>query len=174
MFRLFVDYRNNILLTKLSGTIAHDDMPLRNKQAARFVAGHGAMRGIIDWTDASRCVVARSTMIERVYRLPPVLPGQQRIMVAPQQFALALCRMIAAHQVKARGVGPVIVRSLDEALDELHVHRPTFLPVDRLGHRPTMTERVVLGRLAELDAGRFPRQQRRAWRNTLLGLAEDH
>ena len=82
MFQLLFDPNNRVLMTRLSGTFIQEDIVVRDRAAARFVARHGLVRGIMDYTN----VVAIDIPIERLVRRahqPPVLPGQPRIVVAP-------------------------------------------------------------------------------------------
>ena len=62
-------------------------------------------------------------------RLPQILLGQERIIVAPQQEIHELACAYAAQQRDSGNVEPQVVRTLDDAYLALDLKQPDFRPV---------------------------------------------
>jgi len=62
-------------------------------------------------------------------RLPQILLGQERVIVAPQQWPYESACAFAAQQRDFGNVEPQVVRSLGDASHLLRVERPDFQPV---------------------------------------------
>jgi hypothetical protein len=62
-------------------------------------------------------------------RLPQILLGQERVIVAPQQWSYELACAYAAQQRDFGNLEPRVVRSLAEACHLLGIERPDFQSV---------------------------------------------
>ena len=149
MFQLLYDRVHNVLLTRLSGVYTEEDIVLRDRQVARFVARRGLARGLMDYTGVTGVDIAMDVIVRRA-QAPPMLPGQTRVVVAPNEPAYSLNRVIVAHQYFSRKVEPLLVTSLQDAYDALGRGRFDFELVeeDEEGRR----ERAALGALAMIEA----------------------
>jgi hypothetical protein len=149
VFRLLYDAARNVLLTELSGTYTDEDIVIRDRQVARFVARHGLARGIMDYTGVTRVDVSMDMIVRRA-QAPPMLPGQTRIVVAPGEPAYSLNRVIIAHQYFSRKVEPLMVPSTQEAYHALGSSQFHFQPVEEDEHG--RWERSAVAALAAIDA----------------------
>ena len=95
MFELLFDARHKVLMTQFFGTYVADDIVLRDIAVGRFVARHGLARGILDYTDVEDIDVPMDLVVKRGHA-PPMLPGQMRVIVAPDTQTWEMSRLIAA------------------------------------------------------------------------------
>jgi hypothetical protein len=149
LFRLLYDAARNVLLTELSGAYTEEDIVIRDRQVARFVARHGLARGLMDYTGVTRVDVPMDVIVRRAHA-PPMLPGQTRIVVAPAEPAYSLNRVIIAHQFFSRKVEPLMVRSAQDAYHALGGSQFHFLPVQE--DDLTRWERTAMAALTAIDA----------------------
>jgi hypothetical protein len=150
LFQLLYDRSHNVLLTRLSGTYCEDDLALRDKQVAAFVARHGLARGLMDYSGVTAVDIPMGVIVRRC-QAPPLLPGQTRVIVAPGEPSYSLNRVIVAHQYFSRKVEPLLLRSLPEAYHALGSNRLEFVPVEE--DERMRRDRIAFGALAEIDAG---------------------
>ena len=174
MFQLLFEPRHRVLLTRIFGTYVQDDIVLRDRAAARFVARHGLMRGLMDFSGVEAVEVPINRLVRRAHE-PPVLPGQVRVIVAPDPLTYELNRVVIAHQLYSRKIEPLLVRNLQEAYDALGLTDPKFEPIesdeaDQLDDSLTM----VLARIDEtLDVTTAAaKDERHRLRDKLLRLLE--
>jgi hypothetical protein len=174
VFQLLFDAKHQVLMTRFSGTYVQEDVVLRDRAAARFVARHGLARGIMDFTHVDAIDIPIEQLVRRAHQ-PPILPGQPRIVVAPHPLTYEMNRVVIAHQLYSRKVEPLLVRSLDEAFRAFAMVAPHFEPVgnddaDALDDSMTM----VLARMEDaLDVSTAAaRDERRRLREKLLRLLE--
>jgi hypothetical protein len=171
LFKLLFDSRHRVLLTRLSGTYSHDDLVVRDRAVARFVARHGLVRGIMDFTTVEAIDVPIERLVRRAHE-PPQLPGQARVIVAPGGVAYEMNRVMVAHQLYSRKVEPVLVRTLEEAYRALHIEDPTFEEVETdEADRLDDSMASVLSRIDEARAaGPVSAAKRQQLREKLLRL----
>ncbi len=174
MFQLLFERRQRVLLTRIFGTYVQDDIVLRDRAAARFVARQGLMRGLMDFTGVEAVEVPIDRLVRRAHE-PPVLPGQARVIVAPDPLTHELNRVVIAHQLYSRKVEPLLVRNLQEAYDALGLVDPNFEPIesneaDQLDDSMT----IVLARMDEtLDTTTAAaKDERQRLRDKLLRLLD--
>jgi hypothetical protein len=150
LFQLLYDAAHNVLLTRLTAVYTEEDIVLRDRQVRRFVARNGLARGLMDYTHVTKVDIPMDVIVRRA-QAPPMLPGQTRVVVAANEPAYSLNRVIVAHQYFSRKVEPLVVDSLQNAYYALGSSRFAFLPLaeDEQVHR----ERMVLAALATIDAG---------------------
>jgi hypothetical protein len=127
MFRLSFDAKHKVLLSSFSGTYGADDITLRDNAVRRFVGRNGDVNGIMDFSAVDHITVSMDLLIQRSHQ-PPILHGQ-RVIVAPDEPALAYTRLVAAHQLYARRIEPALVRSMREAYGILGIAEPQFVAV---------------------------------------------
>jgi hypothetical protein len=94
----------------------------------RFVSRHGFAPGIVDFSSIEANAVPQSFFKWRA-RLPQILLGQERIIVAPQQEIHELACAYSAQQRDSGNVEPQVVRTLDDAYLALDLKQPDFRPV---------------------------------------------
>jgi hypothetical protein len=149
LFQLLYDRAYKVLLTRLSGVYTEEDIVLRDRQVARFVARHGLARGLMDYTGVTAIDIPMDVVVRRA-QAPPMLPGQTRVVVAPNEPAYSLNRVIVAHQYFSRKVEPLVVESLQDAYYALGRSRFDFVPVEEDQHM--RRERTAFAALAMIDA----------------------
>jgi hypothetical protein len=175
LFKLLFDPRNRVLLTRLSGPYTQDDLVVRDRAVARFVARHGLMRGIMDFTAVDTIEVPIDRLVRRAHE-PPLLPGQARVIVAPGDAAYEMNRVMIAHQLYVRKVEPLLVRSLDEAYRALAMDRPSFEEIE--GNDADRLDDSMTSVLARIDEARIEGQEaagsaeRRLLREKLMRLLD--
>jgi hypothetical protein len=114
MFNLAFDSRQRVLLAQFNGVLSSEDISGLDKVLSAFVSRHGFMPGIVDFSSIEANAVPQSFFLWRA-RLPQILLGQERIIVAPQQEIHELASTYAAQQRDFGNVEPQVVRTLDEA-----------------------------------------------------------
>jgi hypothetical protein len=155
VYELLHDERRNVLLTRLSGIYTEDDLALRDQQVARFVARRGLARGLMDYTGVTHVDIPMDTIVRRAHA-PPLLPGQTRVVVASNEPAYSLNRVIIAHQYFSRKVEPLMVGSLQDAYWALGSAQFDFAPV--VDDEQVLRDRVALQTLVLIDeVAREPR-----------------
>lgn len=150
LFQLLYDRTHNVLLTRLSGIYREEDIVLRDRQVATFVARHGLARGLMDFTAVTSVDIPMNVIVRRAHA-PPVLPGKTRVIVASNEPSYSLNRVVAAHQYYSRKVEPLLVDSLRDAYRALGSSRFDFLPLYE--DEPMRRERQAFAALAEIDTG---------------------
>jgi hypothetical protein len=120
-------------LRRLSEKLSQQRYPHR-KNSAAFVSHHGFVRAIFDFSSVQANAVPQSFLVWRA-RLPQILLGQERVIVAPQQ---EIYELACAYAVQQRDFGNVvgqIVRALDDAYRLLDLEQADFRPVESV-YRP--------------------------------------
>ena len=92
MFSLSFDSNHRVLLAQFAGVLSTEDIEGFDKALAAFVSRHGFARGIFDFSSVQANAVPRSFLAWRA-RLPQILLGQERVIVAPQQEIYELARV---------------------------------------------------------------------------------
>jgi hypothetical protein len=128
MFSLSFDSSHGVLLAQFSGVLSSEDINGLDKALAAFVSRHGFAPGIVDFSSIEANAVPQSFFKWRA-RLPQILLGQERIIVAPQQEIHELACAYAAQQRDSGNVEPQVVRTLDDAYLALDLKQPDFRPV---------------------------------------------
>ena len=128
MFSLLFDSSHRVLLAQFTGVLSSEDIMGLDKALAAFVARNGLAHGILDFSSVQANAVPRSFLAWRA-RLSPILLGQERIIVAPQQEIYELACAYAAQQRDFGNLEGQIVRILDEAYLALDLKQPDFRPL---------------------------------------------
>jgi hypothetical protein len=128
MFNLSFESGHRVVLAQFAGVLSSEDIKGMDKALAAFVARHGLARGILDFSSVQANAVPRSFLIWRA-RLPQILLGQERIIVAPQQEIYELACAYAAQQRDFGNIQGQIVRTLGDAYLALDLKQTDFRPV---------------------------------------------
>jgi hypothetical protein len=128
MFSLSFDSTHRVLLAQFAGVLSSEDINGLDKALAAFVSRHGFTPGIVDFSAIEANAVPQSFFKWRA-RLPQILLGQERIIVAPQQEIHELACAYAAQQRDSGNVEPQVVRALSEAYRILDLDQADFRPV---------------------------------------------
>lgn len=129
MFSLAFDRSHRMVLVSFREEFASDDIVALDVAAQAFVAKEGAVHFLLDFTGVQRVSVPDQVMAERAKR-PPLCAGFKRIVVAPQPELFGLYYLFAAKQQRMGADAPVVVRSMQSAVDFLGVRLPAFAPVE--------------------------------------------
>jgi hypothetical protein len=125
MFRLSFDSNHRVLLAQFSGVLSSEDIKGLDKALVAFVSRHGLARGILDFSSVQANAVPQSFLVWRA-RLPQILLGQKRIIVAPQQEIYELACAYAIQQRDFGNVDGQVVRALGDAYRMLGLEQSDF------------------------------------------------
>jgi hypothetical protein len=129
MFSLSFDSSHRVLLAKFAGVLSTEDIEDFDNALAAFVSRHGLARGIFDFSSVQANAVPQSFLVWRA-RLPQILLGQERVIVAPQQEIYELACAYAAQQRDFGNVEGQVVRVLGDAYRMLDLEQADFRPVE--------------------------------------------
>jgi hypothetical protein len=127
----FIDRRQRVLLAKFGRTVTLKTLAELNAAVRRHAAAEGPFRGIVDLSAVEEVLIS-SHQVAELGRQPPLLPGQQRAIVAPRDEVFGLSRMFGLHRA-ITGDEPAIVRTLAAAYEQLGLTEPDFVPIDLSG-----------------------------------------
>jgi hypothetical protein len=128
MFSLSFDGNHRVVLAQFRGVLSTEDIEDFDKALAAFVSCHGFARGIFDFSSIQANAVPQSFLVKRA-RLPQILLGQERVIVAPQQEIYELACAYAAQQRDFGNVEGQVVRTLGDAYRMLDLEQPDFRPL---------------------------------------------
>ena len=128
MFKLSFDTNHRVLLAQFEGVLSSEDIKSLDKVLAAFVSRHGFTPGIVDFSSIEANAVPQSFLAWRA-RLPQILLGQERIIVAPQQEIYELARIYASLQRDFGNLEGRIARALGDAYRLLDIEQSNFRPV---------------------------------------------
>ena len=130
MFDIKICVRRSIVITRFHGLLSEDDFVRLDKYAS---PNPGAASGsgydvIFDMTDVERVDLATDFVAKRG-SLPQAFQDRERIYVVPQDDLKLLVRFFAASQAGKGFKRPLVVPTLDEALQRLGVSVSEFVPL---------------------------------------------
>jgi hypothetical protein len=128
MLILAYDRRYRVLRVTVSDIFSSEDMEEMDTAMVQFVARHGPVRGIFDYTDVVAFAVPDSRLAERAQQPSAI---QQRIVVASRVSGGERARTYGRYRREAGQREATIVGSLDEAYALLGLRNPRFEPVER-------------------------------------------
>lgn len=128
MLKLAFDRKSRVLQITVSGIFASEDMDELDNAVIEFVARHGSVRGIFDYSDVEAIAVPDSRLAERAQQ-PQVI--EERVVVASRAMKGERARTYASYRREAGQRQAVIVDSLGEAYAFLDLRNPRFEPVER-------------------------------------------
>ena len=118
-----------ILLARFHGIFVSEDIVALDAFVPRLVQSDGPTRGILDFTQVTVIAVPLTRLVERA-RKPELVPGSQRIIVAPDPEVFELGRMFQSYQELSGNTVPQVVLSLEDAYAAMGVTGLDFEPVD--------------------------------------------
>jgi hypothetical protein len=128
MLRLAFDRKNRVLQVTVSGIFASEDMDELDNALVEFVAHHGQVRGIFDYSHVEAIAVPDSRLAERAQQPSTI---EQRVVVSSRVMGGERARTYAQYRHEAGHRSAVIVASLAEAYAFLGLRNPRFEPVER-------------------------------------------
>ena len=128
MLKLAFDRKNRVLQVTIFGIFASEDMDELENAVVEFVARHGQVRGIFDYSDVEAIAVPDSRLAERAQQPEAI---EHRVVVASRVLGGERARTYARYRREASQKHPVIVGSLAEAYAFLGLRNPRFEPVER-------------------------------------------
>lgn len=128
MFDLAYERRHRVLRSRFHGMLEPGDIEALDEIVRRFVAEHGPVRGLLDFTETTFVAVPETRLAARA-RLPQISPGQQRVILAPTDAAFELARSYARGQSDHGNVEIAVVRTEAEAHAALGLVDPVFEPL---------------------------------------------
>ena len=129
MFTLLFATREKVMLTRYGGVFSSDDISALDEFVAGFIAREGFyVRSIFDFTAVRAVAIPRPRLLERG-RKTRMNPGQDRVVVAPQQEIYNLYCDYAQGQLDIGNGKMMVVHTLAEALRLLGLSNPNFQPL---------------------------------------------
>jgi hypothetical protein len=129
LFSLAFDRVHRVMLASFRGRLGSDDIAAFDATAQAFVAQEGAVHFLLDFTGVQRVSMPDQAIAERAQR-PPLCAGFKRVVVAPHPEIFLLSCLFAAKQQHIGADAPIVVRSVQSALDFLGLRLPGFAPVE--------------------------------------------
>jgi hypothetical protein len=125
MFSLGFDRQNRLALARFSGEFGRDDIAALDHAIESLVAAEGRTHLLFDFSTVESVAMPDRAIAERGRR-PPMCPGYQRVIVAPQLEIFELYRLFGANQSLIGSDAPTIVKTMEFALIHLGVRKPHF------------------------------------------------
>ena len=129
MFSLAFDRNHRVMLVSFRGEFGTDDIATLDADARSFVAQNGPVHFLLDFSGVQRVSMPDLAITERAER-PPLCPGFKRVVVAPHPEIFGLYCLFSAKQKRIGVDAPVVVRSMQSAVDFLGLRLPGFAPVE--------------------------------------------
>jgi hypothetical protein len=128
MLTLAFDRKNRVLQVTVSGIFGSEDLDELDNAVIEFVARHGSVRGIFDYSNVDAIAVPDSRLAQRAQQPEAI---EQRVVVVSRVMRGERARTYARYRREASNTHPVIVDSLAEAYDFLGLRNPRFEAVER-------------------------------------------
>ena len=129
MLSLAFDRKNRVLRITVSGIFASDEMEELDRVVIGFIARHGQMRGIYDYTDVEAIAVPQTRLVQRAQQ--PAIMRDQRVIVASRVLGGEGARAYGRYQREAGEKEAAVVDTLEAAYGLLGLDNPRFEPVDQ-------------------------------------------
>lgn len=128
MIEFFVQHEQRILMARITGVYDIGAMERLDDFVRAFVAGHGEMRGLYDFSNVEQITVPMSLLAERASQ--PSIIGGMRVLVAPRAVGIGMTRMFSERQSNAGQTAPMVVGRLEEAYVLMGLHyKVNFEPI---------------------------------------------
>lgn len=126
MFALYFERRGRVMLTCYSKMYSWDDISEIDAFLSSFVAEHGYVRILLDFTKVDTIAISRLGLLARGKKIR-TNPGQARVIVAPPEREIYELYCDYAQDQLAIGNGEMkMVHTLTEAFDLLGLQAPQF------------------------------------------------
>ena len=129
MLSLAFDRKNRVLRITVSGIFASDEMEELDRVVIGFIARHGQMRGIYDYTDVEAIAVPQTRLVQRAQQ--PAIMRDQRVIVASRVLGGEGARAYGRYQREAGEKEAAVVDTLEAAYLLLELDNPRFEPVEQ-------------------------------------------
>jgi hypothetical protein len=129
MLSLAFDRKNRVLRITVSGIFASDEMEELDRVVIGFIARHGQMRGIYDYTDVEAIAVPQTRLVQRAQQ--PAIMRDQRVIVASRVLGGEGARAYGRYQREAGEKEAAVVDTLEAAYRLLELDNPRFEPVEQ-------------------------------------------
>ena len=129
MLSLAFDRKNRVLRITVSGIFASDEMEELDRVVIGFIARHGQMRGIYDYTDVEAIAVPQTRLVQRAQQ--PAIIRDQRVIVASRVLGGEGARAYGRYQREAGEKEAAVVDTLEAAYRPLELDNPRFEPVEQ-------------------------------------------
>jgi hypothetical protein len=129
LFSFAFDRDHKVLLVSFRGEFATDDIATLDAAANAFVGENGPVHFLLDFSGVHRVSMPDRAIAERAER-KPLCPGFRRVIVAPHPEIFGLYCLFSAKQERIGADAPVVVRSMQSAVDLLGLRFPAFAPVE--------------------------------------------
>jgi hypothetical protein len=127
-FELLLDRQARVLLVRFGRALSDQAVMQMQDAVQRLVDAEGRYPLIIDFSAVEE-IRLTTQFIAALGRRKAVMFGERRILVAPTAELFGLARMFEMNQATATGDHPLVLRSLEAALDALGVVQPRFEPL---------------------------------------------
>ena len=129
MIEFFVQREQRILMARITGIYDLGEMERLDEFVRAFVAGHGEMRGLYDFSNVDEVAVPMARLAERAGQRSII--GGMRVLVAPKAVGVGMTRMFSEYQSNAGQTAPMVVGRLEEAYVLLGLHyKAHFEPIE--------------------------------------------
>lgn len=128
MFDIDICEARMVALVRFRGDLTEADITALDKLASESRRDGHAFDCIYDLTEVSRFDLAYDYIALRG-EVPQAYPGRERIYVVGRDELRLLTRFFAGYQAARKQREPVIVDTLDEAMQRLGVNRSDFRPL---------------------------------------------
>ena len=128
MLSVAFDGQNRVLRITVTGIFASDDLEELDRIVIEFLARHGPVRGIFDYTNVEAFGVPESRLAQRAQQ-PPIPP--ERVYVASRLTGGEGARVFGRYQRDAGQKEAALAATLEEAYALLGLRNPRFEPVER-------------------------------------------
>jgi hypothetical protein len=129
MIELSFDRSRRILLVRCQLALTHQNFDTFDGLLAKFVAREGTSDTIVDFRGLPPSDLRSPEFMARGRR-PSRMPGRRRVYVADSDLVFGSLRMYSAYQHRSGATPPMVVRSLEEALNLLDAVDAIFEPVN--------------------------------------------
>lgn len=123
------DRKNRILLTVVSGVFCDEEQLSINADIRRHASVLKPMAGIGDMSAITTCTVTPAAVQIAARESSPYEAGTKRFLVAPGDYVFGMSRMYQLTAKEKSRAAMRVVRTRDEALEELGVSDAEFEPV---------------------------------------------
>ena len=119
-----------ILLVQFTGDLSSEKLHGLDAEVVAFVKKEGPPSGfVIDCSKVDEVSVPTGEFVRRGQRANSVVANQDRVYVMPREDMYGLGRMFGTYQRMVGKKEPIVVKTLTEAFDALHLDDPNFLPL---------------------------------------------
>jgi hypothetical protein len=125
MFTLAFERTHRVLLVRFTGIFSSEDIVPLERAVKAFVDQEGPVRHLLDFSGIEAIAVPQTLVAERA-RLPEIVPGQERVIVAADLEMYDLARGYATQQRDFGNLEPRVVLSLWDAYRLLGLDEADF------------------------------------------------